>query len=290
MPSIVTFGVVSMLIGMVAAMGYALHRMLLTARVEERLTEQVDKEKEAQKAHEVPKPRKAIRWTLAAPWVLAFVSFFVISWATNLSTILTVAMVIVVLMISAMTESWWYEQQLIKLEMALADAVDLMVSSLHAGASVLVAVDRAADEASPRLQSLLEEMVARIRFGDDPHVVFESVTARVPLESFRLFTLSLGVHWEVGGSLAPVLASIGRTIRDRIEIARRTRAMTTQARVSIITVLAVTYLIGLGMYQMNPERVSKFISSDIGQYVIAGSLVLQAIGALWISRLAKPKF
>ena len=49
-----------------------------------------------------------------------------------------------------------------------------------------------------------------------------------------LFAAALSVHWEVGGSLAPILATVGRTVRDRIELSRRISAMTTQARLSIV--------------------------------------------------------
>ena len=50
--------------------------------------------------------------------------------------------------------------------------------------------------------------------------------ARVPLETFRLFAAALTVHQEVGGSLAPTLATVGRIIRDRIELTRRIRSLT----------------------------------------------------------------
>ena len=56
--------------------------------------------------------------------------------------------------------------------------------------------------------------------------------ARVPLETFRLFSAALTVHQEVGGSLAPTLATVGRIIRDRIELTRRVRSLTVQSRAS----------------------------------------------------------
>ena len=63
-----------------------------------------------------------------------------------------------------------------------------------------------------------------------PRAGYRGLTKRVPLETFLLFTSALTVHWETGGSLAPTLASVGRTIRDRIEIARRIRSNSAQSR------------------------------------------------------------
>jgi Flp pilus assembly protein TadB len=50
----------------------------------------------------------------------------------------------------------------------------------------------------------------------------------VPLETFDLFATSLAIHWEVGGSLATTLSTVGRTVRDRIELARRVRAQSSR--------------------------------------------------------------
>jgi Type II secretion system (T2SS), protein F len=78
------------------------------------------------------------------------------------------------------------------------------------------ALESAAQESRPPLREQLDEVTGRIHFGDDAQAVFRSLTERVPLETFLLFSSALSVHWEVGGSLAPTLATVGRTIRDRI--------------------------------------------------------------------------
>ena len=98
----------------------------------------------------------------------------------------------------------------------------------------------------------LEEVLGRLRYGDNPIAVFRGLARRVPLDNFRLFATSLAVHWEVGGSLGPTLSTVGRTIRDRIEIARRIRSMTTQSRVSTIAVLATTYFLAVLMWRNDP--------------------------------------
>jgi tight adherence protein B len=113
---------------------------------------------------------------------------------------------------------------------------------------------------------------------------------RVPLETFRLFATALAVHWKVGGSLAPTLASVGRTIRNRIEVTRRTRSMTTQARVSIVMVLCLTYGIAWMMYSVDHARMERFIKSEIGPPLILGSVVLQVIGIVWCMAISRPKF
>ena len=104
------------------------------------------------------------------------------------------------------------------------------------------------------LRPQLEEVVGRIRFGDDPRTVYHGLTERVPLETFLLFASALSVQSETGGSLAPTLASVGRTIRDRIEIARRIRSNSAQSEVSTLAVMLLTYFIALVVWRTNPEQ------------------------------------
>lgn len=177
-----------------------------------------------------------------------------------------------------------------QIEMQLADAIDLMVSAVKVGVSLTGALDSAAGGARRPLKPELDEVTARIRFGDDPTEVLQEFAERVPLETFRLFATSLIVNWQAGGNLAPTLAKVGRTIRDRIELSRRLRAITMQARASIVSILLVTYFIAALMWRNDPDRFVKFLSSYAGESLAAFAIVMQGLGVVWIAAISKPKF
>src|ERR1041384_260997 len=92
-----------------------------------------------------------------------------------------------------------------------------MVGSLRAGASLLAAFESALEEVGPPLRPYFQEVAGRLRLGDEPRRALRDLQRNVPLETFRLFAPSLTVHWEVGGSLATTLSTVGQTVRDRIE-------------------------------------------------------------------------
>jgi hypothetical protein len=81
-------------------------------------------------------------------------------------------------------------------------------SATRAGSAPAHLLENAAEESRAPLKPQLEDVLGRIRYGDDPQVVLRSLMKRVPLETFRLFASALSVHWEVGGSLAPTLAIV----------------------------------------------------------------------------------
>jgi tight adherence protein B len=189
-----------------------------------------------------------------------------------------------------LAEEYHGEQQTSIIETQLATAIYLMVGSLRAGASLLSAFESALEEVGPPLRPYFQEVAGRIRLGDDPRAAVSDLQVHVPLETFRLFATSLAIHWEVGGSLATTLSTVGRTVRDRIELARRVRAQSVEAHASVGVVLLITYILGFLMWRTNPDRLNAFLGSSIGTMVVAGVIGMQAVGLIWMSRLNKTAF
>lgn len=182
------------------------------------------------------------------------------------------------------------QQRMLSVESQLVETIDMLIGSLRAGSSLLAAFEAAAAEADAPLQSYLNEVVGRIRLGDDPRTVLAGLPEQVPLETFHLFASALAVHWEVGGSLASTLSTVGRTIRDRIELSRRVRAQGVEAHVSVAVVMGIAYVLGFLMWRSDPERLEAFLRTDVGAELIAVAIVLQAVGLVWMSRLSRSSF
>jgi tight adherence protein B len=218
--------------------------------------------------------------------LVAIVSWLVVGMSLTLST----AFGLIVAMLGAEVESYLATAKAAKIERQLADAIDLMIGALGAGTGVTNAMSAAIEETSSPLKGQLEDLLARIRLGDDPQAVFRSLAQRVPLETFLLFSSTLAVHWEVGGSLAPTLASVGRTIRDRIEIGRRIQSNIAQSQISTVFILLLTYFVAAVVWRNSPGQMQAFLGTDIGSTIVAGSMVLQAVGILWMSAISKARF
>ena len=233
-----------------------------------------------------PMLRRA-RWL---PWVVGAMIGAGLYFTFGLQPTYGVAIALLMALIGVQIEATWAQRRVQRLEIQLADAIDLIVGALRAGGGLLGALENAAHESRRPLRDLFDEMVGRIRLGDDPQTVFVGLTERVPLETFQLFASALAVHYEVGGSLAPTLATVGRTIRDRIELSRRIRSMTAQSRASVLGVLAATYFIALIMWANDHERMATFLDSQMGAVLVSGAIVLQAVGIVWTSLLSRVRF
>jgi tight adherence protein B len=186
-----------------------------------------------------------------------------------------------------LAEEYIAEQRAARIETQLADAIDLLVGALRAGAALLAALEASLRESRPPIRPYLQDVVSRIRLGDDPREVLAELPERVPLETYRLFAMALAVHWEVGGSLASTLSTVGRTIRDRIELSRRVRAQGVEAHVSVGAVIVIAYGLAYLMWRTNPDRMEAFVQSGVGTEMVTAVIALQAIGLVWMSRISR---
>ena len=213
-----------------------------------------------------------LRWLLGIPWpylVAIFVMVFLCVWQID---------------------AMWVQSRIARLEQQLADSIDMMVAGVKSGSSLQSAMESAVADAGQPWRSESEQIVSAIRYGQDPVDAVMDLSDRLPLESVTLFCQTLAVNWRVGGKLSVTLANVGRTIRDRIELSRRMNAMTTQARMSVISVIVVTYFIGALIWRNDPPRMNGFLTSTVGQVLVSVCMVLQSVGVLWISWMSKPKF
>jgi Flp pilus assembly protein TadB len=211
--------------------------------------------------------------------------FFVGFWLTY-----SAAIGLIVALLGAECESYLAQQKTVRIETQLADAIDLMIGALGAGTGVTSALAAASEETKQPLRGQFDDLLGRIRLGDDPQQVFRGLAERVPLETFALFASAMAVHWEVGGSLTPTLAMVGRTIRDRIEIGRRIQSNTAQSQLSTVFIMLLTYFIAAIVWRNNPAQMAAFVGTETGSWFVAGSMVMQAAGIVWMNWISRPRF
>jgi tight adherence protein B len=276
-----------------AAVWWLLRRAYIDRMVSERLADaDRDDDRKIDEPHEAPRrpfrhPLQRYYWAAPLSGVLCSL---LLALTASVPWVLSFALGTLSGMLAWQLESVLAARRVRLLEQQLADALDMMIAAVKSGASLLSAIGSAQQQASQPLRAEFDFLAGRVRLGDEPSAALSDLAERVPLESFELFTQALAVNWTVGGQLSATLASIARTVRDRIELTRRMHSMTMQSRLSVISVMAVTYFLGALMWRNDPERMGGFLSSLIGQWAVAVAVVLQGVGVLWISLLSRPRF
>ena len=225
-----------------------------------------------------------------APPIAAAAGFALLRFIVHAPTEVSVSAGLLIGVLTYLIEDHVADQRAALIESQLAASIDLLVGSLRAGSSLLAAFESALQEAEAPLKPYLQEVAGRIRLGDDPRTAVSDLPVRIPLENFRLFATSLAIHWEVGGSLSTTLATVGRTVRDRVELARRVRAQGVEANASVGVVFLLAYVLGFLMWRANPDRLEALVNTGVGTELMAAVILLQAVGLVWMSRLSRSTF
>ena len=233
--------------------------------------------------------KRPLRRYRFVPILITLLLIPIFRYAIGLSWMFTAAFATLTGLILWQVEATWAERKRRRMQEQLADAIDMMIASIKAGASLNAALESTLPHLRSPLDGEFDLLVGRIRLGDDPVDALLGMANRVPLEPFQLFSQAVAITWTTGGRLSQTLSNIARTIRDRIELTRRLNSMTMQARLSVVSVTVVTYFIAALMWRNDPERMGAFLNSLIGQSLTCAAIFLQGIGVLWISHLSKAR-
>jgi Flp pilus assembly protein TadB len=57
-----------------------------------------------------------------------------------------------------------------------------------------------------------------------------------------------------------------------------------------VFILLLTYFIAAIVWRNNPEQMQAFVRTEIGSYSVAGSMVLQCAGVVWMNWIGKARF
>lgn len=169
----------------------------------------------------------------------------------------------------------------------LADAVAAIASGSRAGLSLSQAVQVAAEQTPPPVGAALREVVDRTRLGSSLEEALDEWAAATPIPDVRLATAVIRLHRRTGGSLAPVLEGLAKTLRERRAAVREVRSLTAQARLSgaILGLLPVGFFLFLWLTARRDMAAA--LGTSLGRTAIVVGLALEAVAFLWIRRLLR---
>jgi tight adherence protein B len=178
-------------------------------------------------------------------------------------------------------------QRFAKFEQGLPETLDLMVSALRAGHSLVSALDLAANESPDPIGKELRICFDEQNYGLELKTAMSNLAARVPLQDLKIVITAILIQKESGGNLAEVFDKAAYVIRERFRLKRQILVHTAQGRLTgwILSLLPV--LLGLGLFLINPETMSLLWRRPIGIKLLYASGSMTLIGALIIRKIVR---
>lgn len=180
---------------------------------------------------------------------------------------------------------WKRGRRFSKFEKLLPEALDLMVSGLRAGHSLVAAMALVARECPDPVGTEFKVCFEEQNYGLEMSAALENLTNRVPLQDVKITTTAILIQKESGGNLAEVLDKTAYIIRDRFRLKRQIMVHTAQGRLTGLILTCLPIVLGIGIYFVDPEMISILWHRKIGIEMMWGAAGLITLGGIVINKI-----
>ncbi|SDS42842.1 tight adherence protein B [Agrococcus carbonis] len=172
----------------------------------------------------------------------------------------------------------------------LDGTLQLLASSLRAGYSTMQALGSVAQQSEEPSASELARIVNEARIGRPVVAALEEAADRMASEDFHWTAQAIAINREVGGSLAETLDGVAHTIRERGQIRRQVKTLSSEGRLSAVILMALPFGVAGFLMIINPAYLAPLFASGLGIAMLAGGAVLMVVGGIWLYKTVEIKF
>jgi tight adherence protein B len=174
-----------------------------------------------------------------------------------------------------------------RFEAQLPEAIDMLVSALRAGHSLMTAIGFMGQESREPLGGEFRKCFEEQNYGVDLRTALMNLGVRMAVQDLLIFNAAVLIQKESGGNLAEVLEKVARTARERFRLRKQVQVHTAQGRMTgwILSMLPV--ILGFGMWLVHPEGISLLWTHPTGQKLLYTAIVMNVLGALTIRKIVR---
>jgi tight adherence protein B len=163
----------------------------------------------------------------------------------------------------------------------LSDNLQVLSSALRAGHSLIGALSMVVEDSPEPARTEFRRVIADEQLGVPLEDAFKVVVEQVALVA--------ALQRETGGNTAEVVDRVAETIRERFDLRRMVRTLTTQGRMSrwIVSLLPVGLLVLITT--INPGYMKPLYTQPVGRALLVFAAVMVVSGSLVIKRIVNIK-
>jgi tight adherence protein B len=224
--------------------------------------------------------QKAAAWSMVAMVGLPLLAFLV-----SHSVLIALAAVPFALTVPRKYLKRMRQKRIETLETQLPDALLMMSGALRAGASFPTALQTVVQETSAPISQEFDLLMREIRLGIDLDIAMRNIEKRVPIPDFLMMTAAVTIAREVGGNLAEALESVARTLREKLQMEGKIRALTSQGRMQGIVMTCLPLFLMLALRFMEPKAMAPLFNEPVGWATLAVIGVMECLGYFSIKKI-----
>jgi tight adherence protein B len=176
-------------------------------------------------------------------------------------------------------------KRLDKFQQGLPEALDLMVSALRAGHSLVAAMGSVARECVDPIGCEFKSCFEEQNYGLEMKTAMDNMINRVPLQDLRIVATAIMIQKESGGNLAEVLDKTSHVVRERFRLKRQVAVHTAQGRMTGWVLTSLPLVLGLVLYIVNPQLMRVLWTNPMGVKMLWTAFGMLVVGGLLIRHI-----
>ena len=177
--------------------------------------------------------------------------------------------------------------QLRRFQSIFPEALDLIVRSVRAGLPVSESIKMIGTEVADPVGSSFREVGANLTIGLSLDDSLALLQRKVPIPEVKFFAISLTIQQETGGNLAEILSNLASIMRKRVQIGKKIRALSSEARASALIIGSLPFIVGLAIFFLNRQYIEVLYIEEAGRLFLFGALGSMAVGAVVMAKLIR---
>ena len=176
-------------------------------------------------------------------------------------------------------------QRLKKIEGQMIEMLQMLSSGLRAGFGLQQALEAASEEVPEPLAAELRRAMRDISMGSSVEQSLTALNNRVGSTDFDIVVTAILIQRTVGGNLAEILDTVGKTMREREEIRGQIATLTSQQKLTGIVIGGIPFGLAGFFLLVSPEFIGLLFTEPLGNLMLGGALLLEGMGAFCIKKI-----
>jgi tight adherence protein B len=169
----------------------------------------------------------------------------------------------------------------------LPDMLTMLTGSLRAGYGLLYAISVIEKEMPEPMATEFGRVLRETALGYTLGDALDHLVTRVQNDDLELIVTAVHIQSEVGGSLADVLETISKTIRERIQLKGQIRAITSQQKITGTVLSLLPFIMGTVLFLLNPDYMSGVLQPGWPMLIPISAVVLVIFGNIVMNQVTK---
>ena len=199
-------------------------------------------------------------------------------WAVTGNLLLPIAAVVLLAVLPRKIYVWMRQRRIDRIQEQLPDGLLMLAGSMKAGVGFGPAMEAMVADGMPPLAQELALVLREQRMGVKTEEALDHFAERVPVQDVKLFVSAVQISLEVGGNLAESLTILAETLRRRLIMEGKVKALTSQGRLQGIVMAMLPVAMVAFLAFAYPETMRPMFHTPIGWTVIAICVVMEYLG------------